>query len=365
METNIVIDDIETIIDQMVDIYFYVDTHFEAVKYNLLNHLFGGDCILRSYHHNEMRIMDETFPDRIKKLSGIVKKLLYDVTDINMIIDLINIDPHYILCFNPENLSEDIYIKALELNGQLLMYFPNQTEKMCLTAVKRNSNAFKYVKEQTYDICEMAIKLNPYHIEKVKKELIDQTLCEKAVKLNGNVLSCIDEQYHNYDLYNLAIETESLSISKMIINDTIINKNQYNELCEKVIKKDPIALRFIKKEYHNYDLYNLAITINPSSIQYMCDPSIDLCMRAIKSDPSLLKHISPYTQTIELCLKAIKLDPNTCKYVCKKYKKQCQQELSGVSKVSQSLKNYEDEDEDEDEDEEDEEDGEDNDDYDQ
>ena len=89
-------------------------------------------------------------------------------------------------------LTDELSLKAVELNGDDLQYVKEQTETVCLAAVKHNGYALRYVKEQTEAVCLAAVKQNGYALQYVKEKT--ETVCLAAVKQNGVALMYVKEQ---------------------------------------------------------------------------------------------------------------------------------------------------------------------------
>ena len=94
---------------------------------------------------------------------------------------------------NPNNHTQQNYLKAVKKYGWALKYVKNQTNEICLEAVKQNGTALKYVKNQTPQICYYALKQHPDAKHYIK---IDMNLVTNYIETD-NIINEISNEYTN------------------------------------------------------------------------------------------------------------------------------------------------------------------------
>ena len=83
-------------------------------------------------------------------------------------------------------------LHAVKLNGKILKYFKEQTEKICLEAVKQAQDILKYIEKQNKEICLEAVREDGYNLRHVENQT--EEICIEAVKQNGYVLKFVKNQ---------------------------------------------------------------------------------------------------------------------------------------------------------------------------
>ena len=83
-------------------------------------------------------------------------------------------------------------LHAVKLNGKILKYFKEQTEKICLEAVKQAQDILKYIEKPNKEICLEAVREDGYNLRHVENQT--EEICIEAVKQNGYVLKFVKNQ---------------------------------------------------------------------------------------------------------------------------------------------------------------------------
>ncbi len=148
----------------------------------------------------------------------------------------------------------DIYKIFVTTNGLALQFIKEQTEEICLLAVKNNHISFQYVKNKTFDICK--IVLNKY-----------------GLFLKG-------------------------------LNKNNYTKEQYHELCNIAINNRCSSLEYVDEEFKTFDICSLAISICYNTIEFIKNPSEELCLFALEQNINSVHNIK---------IKSF----NACKYIAK------------------------------------------------
>lgn len=132
--------------------------------------------------------------------------------------------------------DEEICLCAVQQNGLSLQFMRDQNEKICTAAVKNNNKAFKYVYKQfrtpqllfeviqnytkaikyikqNIDICEKALEIDPLTLKYVN--IVNENLYLKAVKKNGLALQYIKFENQNENIVKKAFKQNKLAIKYM------------------------------------------------------------------------------------------------------------------------------------------------------
>jgi hypothetical protein len=215
--------------------------------------------------------------------------------------------------------TNDLLMAAVKSSCQALKYIPEQTDEICLYAIKHNPNALEYITNQKLEYCLIALKKNGCAIKYIK----DQTpeLCLAAVNMYGFALREIKER--PYDLCLTAVKKDGSAIKYVPYN--LLNY----ELCLEAVKGFAYELKFILKcksenkinltDEQINDLYIAALNKNGTSLEYIANPTYELCLFAVKSNGQALKYVpnNVFTmeQTMNLCSEAVNQNGYALKYV--------------------------------------------------
>ena len=174
---------------------------------------------------------------------------------------------------NKSNSNEDIYIPlviAVQIDGNLLFYVKklfdkyeltyNQKKKICEKAVEHNVRALEHVPienmtvEQYFEICKLAVEINGIALQFVITDNMTdyqkKEICQKALQYLDN-LSNSNEDIYEISLLSVQIDGNLLDdVNKLISKFTY---EQYNKICEKAIKKNSEASKYIisKEDYNS------------------------------------------------------------------------------------------------------------------
>lgn len=160
------------------------------------------------------------------------------------------------------NSQRDCHI-VLKKFGLMLFFVKNKTPELCEIAVKNNHEAINYVDKQTPELCEIICRSSEFRL--IENKTYD--LCKKAVSITP------------YNLYS--------------VDPNNITYEEYNELCKIAINKNPITIKFVKKQ--TLELCKLTIKDYSTTLRYieLDDPNeyLEICKIAIKSNPNELRNV--------------------------------------------------------------------------
>lgn len=256
--------------------------------------------------------------------------------------------------------SHDLFTDRVEFTAVHMIRDPNfkQTEAICLAAVKLDGMALRYCNDKTKDICFAAIRENPEALMFIKCPSYEMMLevvssrglllseidtvyrtyamCEAAVNQNGEALQycpvqtldlckaaydedsdnfmycdcqtekmCIDALEYSIDNFEY-IKDKTLRIwqTALEINGLLLENCPYNriDVCRIAVTQTGHAIRWVPFEFEE-ELNMIAVEQTPEAIQYMTNPSNEVCLSALSQWGLTLQYIK--NQTEELCIEAV------------------------------------------------------------
>lgn len=250
---------------------------------------------------------------------------------------------HYILkyvkCQTPE-----ICKLAVDFFADNFQFVHDKTYDLCLIAVKNNGLMLQFIDNQTYELCLEAVKNNGWALQYVKLDQTDE-LCLEAVKSKSETLQFVQNQTH--EICKVAIENNARAIKHV--------KEQTDELCWIALKKDaysyheiknptndmlkygvehcPLILRRLENSSDEllllalrhstwplmwddirarmtFDMYKQAVKYNGLVLEYVDNPTFEMCHDAVVENSISLKFIKDKTVYNELYDLAFKLYEN-------------------------------------------------------
>ncbi len=241
---------------------------------------------------------------------------------------------------------------AIEKNANAIQYSNNQTYELCKFAIEKDVRIFQYIKpscninkccadenemllyiNEIYELCKIAIQKDSFSLQYVVR-IFNQTVksillnCENQTQDKFNII--IDNKI--YELCKLAVQWDGNALQHI--------ENQTDKICELAVQQNGDALQYVKnqtylicklavqqngnsiKHAHIHilsdkhsitDLYVLAIEKNYQAIQYIKNPSDEICKLAIKKNYHTLKYIK--NPTDEICKLAIEKNYLALKYI--------------------------------------------------
>ncbi len=211
-----------------------------------------------------------------------------------------------ILNNNKEDLGIINYINRSE---SIKYFYDNQ--KYIYAVVKYCPSMIAFVKEQTYELALMAIKKYCLCINYINSDILDISLILEAIDCS------IPKYYYNFQksqlFFNIIKEKKDFVKD---INENIITK----DISDFAFKYFDYWIAHIPKKYLTIDICISGLNKHYENIKY-----IDIFFQTkemfdiIKNDitSNYFKYINPKFQTLELCLKMIDEDSTIIKYIRK------------------------------------------------
>lgn len=161
-------------------------------------------------------------------------------------------------------MTRDEYKAALEhvkCDGRALKNYPEQTKFLCLEAVRQHGFALNYVKEQTDEICLEAVKQNAYALQYVKEQTND--ICLAAVNQDGCsvrfvknqtdhiCMAAIQQYFFAFHYVNKTVATDEFKIKAIKMNLQVLAciQNPTEEMCLVAYEQDVRSLGYIWPEF--------------------------------------------------------------------------------------------------------------------
>jgi len=216
----------------------------------------------------------------------------------------------------------DLCLKAVKGNGLMLQFIENQTYELCMEAVRNNGYALKYVKlDQTEELCIEAVNNYPDALQFVKIQTPE--ICNVAVKKDSRSIKYVKEQTD--ELCWIALKNNAYSFNEII--------NPTNEMFEYTVEYDPslymrlenpsddlllLALKHSTwlllwddiRDKMTFDMYKQAVKYNGLILEYVENPTFEMCRDAVTNHCLSLKFIKDKTIYISLYDSAFKLFEN-------------------------------------------------------
>ena len=260
--------------------------------------------------------------------------------------------------------TPEIYAQDVELDWKNLRLVPEnmKTEELCLIALKSNPDAMEFVPEnireslhnhdfnekgkmtqqemedvksvfcsifldgtfaslpperRTELVCLAALQADPMHLKYVPEKYLSDELILSVLRMNGAMLSDIDENRRTPEMYAAALETDGRALM-YFPKETITP-----ECAMKAVKLDGTALEFVPENLITPELCRAAlssIAVDYEVIEYV--PFPDVCLEHLKKiernngDVFLVfGSINPKTITPEMAQLAVQLDPSCIQFV--------------------------------------------------
>jgi hypothetical protein len=146
-------------------------------------------------------------------------------------------------------------------------YVEDKTPEICKEAVQLDGMLLKYIPEekQTYELCIDAVKSNGFALQFSKFK--NAQICLEAVKSNGAAISIIPD-FNPQEWYG-----------KLLDDGTTIS---YNQLALIAVKQDPFNIKYIQS------------------------PTVGMCLRAVRKNGLTFQFIKNECKSFELAVEAIK-----------------------------------------------------------
>lgn len=185
-----------------------------------------------------------------------------------------------------DTLNEEDYVKAMKCDGLQLKYISNQTENIAFAAVENNPKAFKYVKYPTKKILLKTLEKDISALKYVKNIIGDMTANIIHHTVCHNVcLNISDEYYITYasaKKYNLSEFLDGANYRNgRLYAESIITRN----VCKYIFKK------YVDVANNRDELCLELIKLNGNYLEFVKNPTKQICQIAIKQTPSAIKFV--------------------------------------------------------------------------
>lgn len=150
-----------------------------------------------------------------------------------------------------------------------------------MSLIKENKNLANFIDINILpnEIINELLVANPGLIVSIKNPSYD--MWKLALTVDGMLIIHIDDKILDINLMRIAINND--------IRAFRLIKNQPDELCIEVIKKDPTQIQFIMNI--DADLWKKIVDIYPEGILHRETITYDLCIYVLDKNPNLLKEI--------------------------------------------------------------------------
>lgn len=144
-------------------------------------------------------------------------------------------------------------------------------------------------RQKTTEMINYVINMSPHNLQYLAKEEQTFDICMRCVMKDGLALQHVIDQTDKLEVVFKAIEQNYEAL--------VYVHHQTPDLCEQIIRARPDSIRFVK--IHDPQLYYLAVSVDPSTIQYIPPEfQTDEIMRLASSRQVNLDHIANPTPEI-------------------------------------------------------------------
>ena len=238
------------------------DNLHKLKKYKIVNNIEQFKFHAAHYDHRFLQHMDITNYDH------------------NTILNLVKSNGNTIISPKIE-VTEELGLVALNQDGNLIKYIPIKTPLLCMTAVNQNGLALKYI---------------PSHSRTIE-------LCMAAVKQNGSVVKNI--VLPTFEIALAAVTQYGLVLGSLSLKKICKTPEQFTTIYTAAVTQNGLALDYIPSKDRTQNIIDIAFTNDPSVIRYIDDPTIDMCIDAIKRNSMLISHLYYKNVTNEVYFAAL------------------------------------------------------------
>jgi hypothetical protein len=206
----------------------------------------------------------------------------------------------------------------------------DQTDDLCIKAIQLNINTFELIRNPTEAICIVAVKINPWLLYRIYWLDFEAyaNVSMTAIQINPLVLEYVNLNRLGLVSDKLGLVDDEIKAMKSYVNiciaavqnchhalkyveQTILSPNSLEKICVAAIEKQGLALKYINRALLAPDILakldRAAVYQNCRALEYAEYQTLDLCEMVVKQFPSMLRYAK--FQTVEMCAEAIASDP--------------------------------------------------------
>lgn len=179
-----------------------------------------------------------------------------------------------------------------------------------------------YTKEEQFKLIDRGV-FGWANLQEIDNQY--EEVCLAAIKKNGLALRYVKEQ------------TPEICLEAVKQNVRVLQyvKEQTPEICLTAVKNYGYTLRYVKEQTPEICL--AAVKENGNTLVYVKEQTPELCLEAINNTPWALEHIKE--QTPEICLEAVKQDGRVLEYVKEQTPEICLEAVKKYGEVIKKIKN--------------------------
>lgn len=186
-------------------------------------------------------------------------------------------------------IAESTLIKAVSKNGLYLEYIDEslRTIPICIAAVQQNGDAFNFVSEEQKGISILEALNN-------SDPLPENNVALEALKTNGMSLRYMTDLSDNANICIFAAKSHGCSLEFM--SPTMLATADGLPILQAAVNQTPFAIQYIKPEYFAnkddyYAICKIAVERRGELLQYVSNPTSDLCILAVQSNPYAIRWV--------------------------------------------------------------------------
>ena len=171
----------------------------------------------------------------------------------------------------------------------------SQTKDICLLNIE-SGVPLHYVRLdlRTEELCLKAVEYNMMNIIYVPSDVLTEEMVFIAASYIGVCKKCrtiIPKRFLTDSLYVHAInEVKSPIHARTILTNIPIKQRTYT-ICLAAVQRCGPALNFVPKELRDENIILTALRTNGLALQYIDNPSLEMCKIAVKSNHHAMKYV--------------------------------------------------------------------------
>lgn len=201
-----------------------------------------------------------------------------------VMVDAIRSNPHAIRWIETYA-DENVKMVAVNINGHVIEYIKNPSEKVKLAAVTEDGLALGFIHNPSREVALAAVAQNGFALQFIENPSEETQIA--AVRHNGKAIRYISNPDER--VCREAVHRNGLAL------EYIENPSELVKLI--AVRKNGNAIKFIKNPNEKTQL--AAVSNNGNSIQYIHEPSERVKAVAIKENPHAMEYIHKASQKLK------------------------------------------------------------------
>lgn len=215
------------------------------------------------------------------------------------------------------DLPDEVYLQAVEQNILAFMYLPEHliTQELCYRYVSHRGVELECIPEEyrTKELYRMAAKAG--NISNIPPEYLDDSMIIDAIKVDCNYIDYLNDPFE--EIVMIAIQSNPHYLLQI--------ENPTDEMKWLALKKDPRIIEHISNP--DPEMIEYALKTNPVVAIYLDNMPSDAIVKAVRCDHKAIQSVE---QTEELCWEAIRAHPEAIAHISQPTIEMCMYALKHI-----------------------------------